>query len=140
MTHQPPDAGGDDVEMIAAALRADVGDLEVYARVLLSTLGESLPSGSVTVDRDRSLADRLAGRAGAVRAIRVLVGDWDLSLELRRGGIPRASVRRAVRGVVISGREVGVDEWVARLAQVLAEQARESASARAALARLLGQG
>ncbi|MDQ1747343.1 MAG: hypothetical protein QOD07_1606, partial [Frankiaceae bacterium] len=52
----------DDVDALAAALRADVTDLDVYARVLTSSLEAALPADMVGVDRDRSLADRLAGR------------------------------------------------------------------------------
>jgi hypothetical protein len=135
MTLQPDD----DVEAIAAALRADVADLDVYARVLTSSLAEALPAGMVGVDRDRSLADRLAGRPGRVRGIRVALGDWELTLTPGRGGVPVAQARQKVRGVAISSREVTLEEWVRLLAQGLARRARESAAARAALAGLLGQ-
>jgi hypothetical protein len=130
---------GDDVDALAAALRADVSDLDIYARVLTSSLAEALPADMVGVDRDRSLGDRLAGREGRVRGIRVAVGDWELSLTPGRGGQPVATARQKVRGVAISSREVTLDEWVRLLAEGLARRARQSAEARAALARLLGQ-
>jgi hypothetical protein len=130
----------DDVDALAAALRADSTDLDVYARVLTTSLAEALPEGMVTVERDRSLSDRMAGRPGTVRSLRVEAGDATLELGRGRGGVPVARVARAVRGVVISSKEVTVEVWVQALADHLANRAKESASARAALAKLLGTG
>jgi hypothetical protein len=135
-----PDPEPDDVDALAAALRADSADLDVYARVLTTSLAEALPEGMVTVERDRSLSDRMAGRPGTVRSLRVEAGDATLELDRGRGGVPVARVARAVRGVVISSKEVPVEVWVQALADHLASRARESAAARAALARLLGTG
>jgi hypothetical protein len=130
----------EDVEALAAALRADTADLEVYSRVLTSSLADALPAGMVDVERDQSMRDRLAGRPGVVRTLRV--GFGEVSLELARGkaGTPVARAARAVRGVVISSREITVDEWTRLLADQLALRAQDSAAARAALARLLGAG
>jgi hypothetical protein len=129
----------EDVDAIAAALRADTADLEVYADVLTSSLAEALPAEMVTVERNRSLGDRVSGRSGAVRRILVHLGDWELTLSRHGRGALVAQARQKVRGVVISNREVPVDEWVHLLAAGLARRAKESAAARAALARLLGQ-
>jgi hypothetical protein len=128
----------DDVDALAAALRADSADLDVYARVLTTSLAEALPEGMVSVEHDRSLGDRMAGRPGTVRSLRIEAGDATLELSRGRGGVPVARVARAVRGVVISSKEVPVEEWVQALADHLSSRAKESASARAALARLLG--
>ena len=46
-------------------------DLDVYARVLTTSLAAALPEGIVEVERDRSMGDRLAGRPGIVRSLRV---------------------------------------------------------------------
>jgi hypothetical protein len=131
----------DDVDALAAALRADAADLDVYARVLTTSLAAALPAEMVGIDRDRSLADRLAGREGKVRGIRIALGDWELMLSpgRSRSGVPLAQARQKVRGVAISSREVSLDEWAQLLATGLAKRARESADARAALRRLLGQ-
>jgi hypothetical protein len=142
---QPPAVPGTppepyDVELLAAALRADSADLDVYARVLTTSLAQALPAGMVTVEYDRSLSDRMAGRAGTVRVLRVDTGESSLELGRGRGGVPVARVARAVRGVVISSKEVPIEAWVQALADHLAIQAKESAAARAALARLLGTG
>jgi hypothetical protein len=128
-----------DVDALAAALRADAADLDVYARVLTNSLTDALPAGMVNVQRARSLGDRVTGGAGRVTSIQIHAGDWELSLEVRRSGLPKAHVRQKVRGVAISSREVGLDEWTEQLATVLARQAENSADARRALARILGQ-
>jgi hypothetical protein len=129
-----------DVDALAAALRADSADLDVYARVLTTSLADALPAGMVEVQRDQSMRDRLAGRPGEVRTLRIGLGE--LSLELSRGkaGAPEARAARAVRGVIISSREITVDEWTRLLADQLAVIARDSAAARSALSKLLGAG
>ena len=47
------------LDMVTAALRADSTDVAIYARVLTQSLGEALPSDFVTVDRERSVSDRM---------------------------------------------------------------------------------
>jgi len=133
-----PTGEPDDIDALAAALRADTADLTVYARVLTNALAEALPAGFVTVERDRSLADRLAGREGSVREITLTLGDRELGLQQRPGHPPVAAVKQQVRGVTISSREVDIDEWIRLLATALADYASKSAEARNALARLLG--
>jgi hypothetical protein len=120
-----------------AALRADRADVESYTRVLTDTLGSALPAGMVEVERRRSMADRVSGRPGQPTAVRVHGKERDL--ELRQGvrGVD-AEVRAVVRGVVISRRTIGIDEWLAVLAEELSALAERDAAAREALARLLG--
>ncbi|HVB04708.1 MAG TPA: hypothetical protein VNF07_00445 [Acidimicrobiales bacterium] len=125
------------VQMLAAALRADLADLATYERVLVTSLGETLPEGVLTIDRQRSMGDRVAGRSGEVRAIRVAFGDDRLELE-RRSGRLVASLTKSVRGVAISHREVSLDEWSAAFASALSKFATENERARLALERLLG--
>lgn len=129
----------DDVDALTAALRADAADLDVYARVLTTSLAAALPPEMVGIDRDRSFTDWLNKRAGRVRGIRILLGDWELTLSPGDSGLPVAQAKQKVRGVAISSREVTLDEWARLLANGLAKRARDSAEARAALARLLGQ-
>lgn len=140
MSEPPAIPAPDDVDALAAALRADSADLEVYARVLSTSLAEALPAGMVEVVRDQSMRDRLAGRPGAVRAIRISLGEMALELGRAKSGTPVARAAREVRGVIISSREITVDEWTRLLADRLAVIARDSAAARAALSRLLGAG
>jgi hypothetical protein len=138
---QPPAVPGDpgDVDALAAALRADSNDLDIYARVLSVSLSEALPAGMVEVQHDQSLRDRLAGRPGVVRLVRISLGETSLELVRGKAGAPIARAARAVRGVVISSKEISVEAWTRILADELAARARDSAAARVALAKLLGQ-
>lgn len=126
------------VESVAAALRADTVDLDSYHRVLASSLGDLLPAGMVEVDFERSLSDRMSGREGKARSIRLLLGDSTLELTSSHGRLV-ATVATEVRGVTISKKEVPVSEWVRQLATYLAASAAESSQARDALGKLLGQ-
>ena len=94
----------------------------------------------VEVVRDQSMRDRLAGRPGEVRTLRVNLGEVTLELSRGKSGTPVARAAREVRGVIISSRDVTVEEWTRMLADRLAVIARDSATARAALSRLLGAG
>jgi hypothetical protein len=123
-----------DLHLIAAALRSDSSDIASCTRVLTSVLGDALPAGMVTVERKRSLADRMAGRDGS--PVRLTVTTDDQELELGDSG--RGEIRQIVHGVVIKRRRVNADEWLVALAGVLAGLAGRSASARAALTDLLG--
>jgi diphthamide synthase (EF-2-diphthine--ammonia ligase) len=126
-----------EVHLLAAALRTDRSDVESYARVLSAVLGDALPAGMVEVARQRSFADRVAGREGSPVALRVRTDDRKLELRAAKHGGVTAEVHRIVRGVVISRRTVGVDEWLGELAQELAKLATRDAAARTALSRLI---
>lgn len=125
-----------DVDLLAAALRADAGDVDTYARVLTETLGTTLPAGMVEVERDRSMKDRLAGRPGRATAIRVHGHDRSLELEAGRGA-PVARIVREVRGVVIARDPVSLDVWLRQLADEITAAAAANATARDALAAFL---
>lgn len=125
-----------DVDLLAAALRADAGDVDTYARVLTETLGTTLPAGMVEVERDRSMKDRLAGRPGRATAIRIHGRDRSLELEAGRGA-PVARIVREVRGVVIARDPVGLDVWLRQLADEITAAAAANATASDALAAFL---
>lgn len=72
--------GPTSVELLAAALRRDSADLEMYAQVLTGTLANALPPGSVAIERKRGMADRLAGREGRVARLDVSLGEQRLVL------------------------------------------------------------
>ena len=124
------------LDLVAAALRADSADVAVYARVLTDSLGDALPEGVVTVDRERSVSDRMRGRPGEVAKITVRLGDQMLTLAVRRGQ-PAAEICREVRGVVLSRRPVQVTEWAAELAKALVAYADQNAQAAQVLRRLV---
>ncbi|MBO0773380.1 MAG: hypothetical protein J2P35_18150 [Actinobacteria bacterium] len=129
---------GDDLslDMVAAALRADSADVGVYARVLTESLGGALPAGWVTVDRERSVSDRMRGRPGQVSKITVRLGEQVLTLTMQ-GGKPVAEICREVRGVVLSRQPVGVHQWAGELARALVAQAEQNAQAAQALRKLV---
>ncbi|WP_405164739.1 hypothetical protein OG203_06375 [Nocardia sp. NBC_01499] len=125
-----------DMHMMIAALRADRSDVESYGRVLTSVLGDALPDGMVEVDYRRSMADRMSGKPGQAVAVRVHAPERELELRQgRRGGV-EAEVRSVVRGVVISRKQIGIDEWLVVLAEELNKLAARDAAAREVLARL----
>lgn len=128
--------GSPDLEMVTAALRADSADVAVYARVLTESLGGALPAGCVTVDRDRSVSDRMHGRPGQVTRITVRLGERVMTLAVRSGE-PAAEICREVRGVVLSRQPVQIQEWAAELARALVSYAEQNARAAEALRRLV---
>lgn len=125
-----------EVELLAAALRRDSADLNLYAKVLTVNLVDSLPSGAVKVERKRSVSDRMAGREGTVAALDVALGEQRLSLRADRGRVV-GEICKEVRGIVLSRREVGLDEWIDALARALADAAASSARAREAIEKFL---
>jgi hypothetical protein len=127
------------VDLLADALAADAdfSDVAVFTRVFTRSFGDALPDGMVEVDSDRSLADRLAGRPGTPTALRITFPERRMELRAGRGW-PEAEVQQVVRGVVLSRKQVPVDEWVRTLAAELTALAERNSAARAALAALLG--
>jgi len=138
MTLEPSGLGPmGDVQLLAAMLRADREEVASYARVLSGALAQALPAGMVEIGYQRTVGDRLAHRPG--RAVRLVVHGDNRDLELRegRGGGIEAELQQVVRGVVISRRGIGVDEWLQALAQDIARAAARDTAARQALQRLL---
>ena len=127
---------GPSLDMVAAALRADSADLTIYTRVLTESLGDALPPDCVTVDRDRSMSDRMRGRPGQVSKITVRLGDQVMTLGLARGA-PVAEVCSEVRGVVLSRQTVPMGVWTEELAKALVAHAEQNAEATRALRRLV---
>lgn len=126
-----------DVQLLAAMLRSDRAEVASYARVLSGALAQALPAGMVELGYHRTVGDRLAGRLGSV--VRVVVHGENRDLELREGrnGQIEAELQQVVRGVVISRRSIGVDEWLQALAEDITRAAARDTAAREALERLL---
>jgi hypothetical protein len=130
---------GDDglsLEMVMAALRADSSDIAIYAKVLTEALGDSLPPGCVTIERSRSMSDRVQNRPGTVTKISVRLGDKNLTLGTQRGA-PVAEICHEVRGIVLSRNQVPIADWAAELARGLVAHAEQNAEAATALRRLV---
>jgi len=136
---QPAPGDSPSLDMVTAALRADSADAAIYARVLTESLGDSLPPGCVTVDRDRTVSDRMRGRPGTVTKVTVRLGEQVMTLGVQRG-VPVAEVCREVRGVVLSRQSVQVAQWAAELARALVAHAEQNAEAARALRRLVAGG
>jgi hypothetical protein len=127
------------LDMVAAALRADSSDIAIYARVLTDSLGDSLPPGCVSIDREKgSVFGRKKGSSG-VSKITVRLGDQVLTLSVQRGA-PVAEICKEVRGIVLSRKEVPVDTWAAELAKALVDHAEQNANTADALRKLVTGG
>jgi hypothetical protein len=137
---EPSDSGqaGDtlSLEMVTAALRADSSDIAIYARVLTESLGDSLPPGCVSVERNRSMSDRMQNRPGTVTRISVRLGEKTMTLGVHRGA-PVAEICHEVRGIVLSRNAVPIADWAAELARALVANAEQSAAAATALRKLV---
>jgi hypothetical protein len=122
--------------MVTAALRLDSADAALYASVLATSLGEALPPDYVTVERERSMSDRMRGRPGEVTKVVVRLGDQVMTLGVKNGR-PAAEICREVRGVVLTRQPVPVQQWAAALASALVSHAQSNAQAAEALRRLV---
>ena len=127
------------LEMVTAALRVDSADVAVYARVLTKSLSEALPPDYVTVERERSMSDRMRGRPGEISKVVVRLGDQLMTLAVRNGQ-PAAEICREVRGVVLSRQSVPLQQWAGALACALVVHAESNAQAAQALRRLVTGG
>jgi hypothetical protein len=122
-----------DFDLAAAGLRAEGGDALRLVEVLAVKLEDALP-GRAAVDR---CSVRFLSREKRVERIEVDLGE--ATYQLQSDGRRITGTRgQAVRGVTIKREELGLDDWVERLTQELAELSRSSSEARTALDRLLG--
>src|SRR5256886_10573928 len=88
------------LDRVPAALRADSTDVAIYARVLVQSLDEALPADCMSVERDRSMSDRMRGRPGEISKIVARLGELQMTLAVRNGQ-PVAEGCRAGAGVVL---------------------------------------
>ena len=131
-------SGDVEVATLAAALRADAGDLALYAGFLLNSLGDALPPELVTVDRTRSLADRVRGADGTVTGVHLRLGEELFSLRRDRvGAAGTATVSHEVGGIRLSTETLALDAWSTRVSAALLVRARADSAAAAALTGLL---
>ena len=122
--------------MVTAALRMDSADAAIYASVLTKSLSEALPPDYVTVERERSMSDRMRGRPGEVSKVAIKLDDQVMTLAVKNGK-PSAEICKEVRGVVLSRTPVPVAQWAAILASALMSHAESNAKAAEALRRLV---
>ena len=120
-------------ELLAASLRADETDARAFLAALATKLEGALPA-QTRVERAR---DGLFKGTTHVARITVELGGLRYTLSAgKRGGL-EASRAKVVGGVVIKTEGLGVETWIDALARDLAAYAESSASARAALERLV---
>ena len=120
-----------DIEMLAASLRADSGDLRSFVEALAVKLEEAVPGG-VRVERRRE------GMFGPklVRRLSLDAGDHRLELTVSAGSVQTRCARLS-GGIVLKSEPLDTDSWLAMLGQALAVQAKRSETTRRALDRLL---
>jgi hypothetical protein len=127
-----------DLDLLAAQLRAQAGDLSMYAAFLLTVLAGALPPELVEVRREGRLKARLAGRREpAVTGVSVRLGTHRFELDRPSVGAPPvAAICHESGGVVLSTTRPPIAEWSRALAAALADTAGQHATAIDVLRRL----
>jgi hypothetical protein len=121
-----------ELDLLAASLRADLGDIGAFVEGLAVKLEESLP-GVVQVERAKQ------GFRGPkfVRRIALDAGPGE-RLELRREGDRVQTLRaRTSGGIVLKTEPLDVDAWLTELTAAVAAEAGRNERTRQALERLL---
>jgi len=126
----PDDADAVDLDLLAASLRADAGDLSAFVESLAVKLEEAIPN-RVRVDRRKS------GMFGPKLVRQIVVDLGDQRLELRVGSGLETRRAKLSGGIVLKSEQVDTDAWLAALGDALADEARRSETTRQALQRLL---
>jgi len=121
----------DDLDLVAASLRADSADLSVFVEALASKLAAAVP-GHVKVERRRSL---LPGPK-PVRRLEVELGDERFELEHDDGRVG-CRRRELVRGIALRSDELELGAWIDALSRSLVAEADRSGRGREALRELL---
>ena len=124
--------GPDDVDQIAAALRADSADLDVFLEVTATKFEDALPHHTVVKRHGW-----LHARRGRVERVEITIDDWTYALALVHHGV-HGYLTHVVHGIKLSTTEVSIDEWLRALSGALARFADTQARGRQALQRLLG--
>jgi hypothetical protein len=123
-----------DLDLLAASLRADSGDVGAFVESLAAKLEEALP-GRAKVQRSRR------GMFGPKAVRRIAVDSAEQRLELVRGDGDSIETRRARTsgGIVLKNETLDTDEWLRALGAALNDEAQRSEQTRQALERLLIQ-
>lgn len=120
-----------DLDLVAAALRADLSDIAAFVESLATRLELALP-GLVEVKRARS------GFRGPKVVIEITVVSGDQRLLLQRdGGRVNAVRSRVSGGIAIKTETLDIDAWLEVLSAAVAEQAQRSERTRLALQQIV---
>jgi hypothetical protein len=127
----PEESSSPDLDLVAAALRADLSDIGAFVEGLATRLELALP-GIAQVKRVKS------GFRGPKLVSEIVVQAGDERLQLQRdGGLVQASRCRISGGIVIKTEALDIDTWLSALAVAVAEQAQRSERTRLALQQLV---
>ena len=123
--------GDPDLDLVSAALRADLSDIAAFVEGLATRLEAALP-GFVEIKRIRN------GFRGPKLVAEIVVTAGDQRLVLKReGGRVSATRSRFSGGIAIKTDTLELDAWLKLLAEAVAVQARSSERTRQALQRLV---
>ena len=123
-----------DLDLVAAALRADLSDIAAFVEGLAARLELALP-GVVNVRRAKS------GFRGPKLVSEIVVQAGDERLQLQRDGGQISTTRARISGgIVIKNEALDIDAWLAALAAAVAEQAKRSERTRIVLQQLVLEG
>ncbi|HEX3801398.1 MAG TPA: hypothetical protein VHV75_01015 [Solirubrobacteraceae bacterium] len=127
----PEESSSLDLDLLAAALRADLTDTSAFVEGLATRLEQALP-GFVQVKRAKR------GFRGPKFVTEIAVQAADLRLVLQRDGGDVRTVRaKASGGIVLKTESVDIDTWLASLTAAVAAQAERSERTRQALQQLV---
>jgi hypothetical protein len=118
------------LEILAASLRADASDLKAFVEILARKLTDSFPN-RVTVQRKG-----LPGTSRPVRSLAVTFTENQFELDNDKGQVSTRR-RRMVRGVALNTEELRLDAWIDQLSEALVDEAANSERDRLALQQLL---
>lgn len=120
-----------DLDLVAAALRADLTDIAAFVEGLATRLELALP-GLAQVKRVKS------GFRGPKLVSEIVVQVGDDRLQLRRdGGQIQTSRCRVSGGITIKTEPLDIDTWLSALSAAVAEQAQRSERTRLALQQIV---
>lgn len=121
----------DELDLLAASLRADQSDLAAFVEGLAVKLEEAMP-GRVRVYRFRG------GFRRPKRVQKIVLDAAHKRLELRfSDGAIETSCSRLSGGIVLKRETLDTEAWLTALGEVLAAEAQRSETTRQALERLL---
>ena len=122
---------GTDLDLAAAALRADLTDTDAFVEGLATRLEQALP-GFVEVKRAKT------GFRGPKLVSEILVQAGDEHLQLRRrGGHVETARARISGGIAIKTEALDIDAWLQALTAAVGQQAARSERTRLALQQLV---
>jgi hypothetical protein len=120
-----------DLDMAAAALRANSTDVPMMLKALVGLVGDALGS--------RLVVERAGGRfrkSDEIKSVQVSMGEDELRAEVD-GATVRCTIGHSSGGIRIRSAQVPMDEWLGRLLRGLQAEAAHSEDARVALERIV---